>query len=431
MSTTTAERVDVNAAFDAERIAQVGRIEELRSEAGQAKFIAEQTARFEQRVQAGELVRLSEGRYQSTAGWDRGEVWEVRSVNGQSLVLPEHGLDIDQVTGKARLYAAVPAWHGLGQVIPGGITEVADVIKLGGLDVPVFHRPVPSYTFQGQRHQVPGQFIVGNGTTGEFWGIVGKVHKNIPVATSFGFMQNLVDDQSVVWESAGVMGGGRLVFISCKVPGGIVVDAEGVADYTDLFLVVQDARDGSAAYKALVTPWRPLCQNTNRFAMRDAVSSVRLRHTVGLPGRIEQARKALGMTVRYAETFGAEETALARAEVTMAQAEDLMAEFFTEADKGAAVFGGRNKPEESTRTRLANDRREDDLNERMAVEQGRVGRTLYAVEQAATGYLDWGKTRKGTDAAAKWQARIEASLAGQDDDRKSAIHEKLMLRVRG
>jgi len=95
------------------------------------------------------------------------------------------------------------------------------------------------------------------------------------------------------------------------------------------------------------------------------------------------------------------------------------------------VFGGRNKPEESTRTRLANDRREDDLNERMAVEQGRVGRTLYAVEQAATGYLDWGKTRKGTDAAAKWQARIEASLAGQDDDRKSAIHEKLMLRVRG
>src|SRR3974390_3457370 len=85
MSTTTAERVDVNAAFDAERIAQVGRIEELRSEAGQAKFIAEQTARFEQRVQAGELVRLSEGRYQSTAGWDRGEVWEVRSGHRPTL----------------------------------------------------------------------------------------------------------------------------------------------------------------------------------------------------------------------------------------------------------------------------------------------------------------------------------------------------------
>jgi len=59
-----------------------------------------------------------------------------------------------------------------------------------------------------------------------------------------------------------------------------------------------------------------------------------------------------------------------------------------------------------------------------------VGDNLFAVEQAATGYLDWGKVRKGTDAAARWQSRIEASLAGDDDGRKSAIHERLMLRVR-
>jgi phage/plasmid-like protein (TIGR03299 family) len=433
MSTATIERTDVNAAFHAERAEQVGRIQELLSDEGQARYIAEQTARFEERVKAGELVRLSEGRYQSTQGWDRGEVWQVRAVNGQSLVIPEHGLDVDPVTKRARLFSAVPAWHGLGQVIPGGVTSIDEVIRLGQLDVPAVSVPVPSYRVKGlgrQTFEAPGQFILANGATGEFWGMVGKVHRNIPVRTSFEFMENLLAE-GVIWESAGLMGNGRRVFISARVPGGIVVDAEGVNDYSDLFLVVQDARDGSAAYRAMVTPWRPVCQNTNRFALRDAVSSAALRHTTGLPGRIEKTRLTLGLTVKYAADFAAEETALVRAKAGQAEFEALMADIFTEKDKGAAVFGGRVRQEESKRTELANDRRETDLLERWGTERKRVGDNLFAVEQAATGYLDWGKVRKGTDAAARWQSRIEASLAGDDDGRKSAIHERLMLRVRG
>jgi hypothetical protein len=90
------------------------------------------------------------------------------------------------------------------------------------------------------------------------------------------------------------------------------------------------------------------------------------------------------------------------------------------------VFSGRYGTAESIRTKGANDRREDDLMERWAVESGRVGETLYAAEQAYTGHLDWGKVRKGSDAAAKWQARIEASLAGDDDAAKSRVHARLL-----
>lgn len=432
MTITTDTRTDVNAAFATERTAQVGRVEYLRSEAGAAEYIAEQTKNFDARVAKGELVKLSEGRYQSTAGWDRGEVWEVRSVNGQSLVLPEHGLDIDAVTGKARLFSAVPAWHGLGQVIPGGITSIDDVIKLGQLNVPAVSIPVPDYQLPGVpgTFKAPGQFIIANGSTGEFWGMVGKVHKNIDVRASFEFMENLAGE-GVVWESAGLMGNGRRVFISARVPGGIVIDAEGVNDYTDLFLVVQDARDGSAAYKAMVTPWRPLCQNTNRFALRDAVSSVSLRHTSGLTGRIEKTRLTLGMSLKYAEQFAAEGTVLARTAIKAGEFEQLMAELSAEGKKdgelSGRVFGARDKAEETTRTAKANDRAEDDLMERFAVESGRVGPTLYAAEQAYTGRLDWGMTRKGDSAASRWQARIEASLAGADDLAKTRAHAKLLM----
>jgi phage/plasmid-like protein (TIGR03299 family) len=431
MSTPTIA-VDVNQAFADSRTAEVGRITDLMSNEGQARYIAEQTARFDARVAAGELVRLSEGKYQSTQGFDRGEVWEVTSVNGQSLVLPQHGLDLDE-NGKAKLYSAVPAWHGLGTVIDGGTSDVAQVIAAGGLDtVKVACIPVPDYNLPGVLDEfgnlrslaAKGKFILANGTTGEFWNIVGNVHKNIPLETSFDFMQNLVEDHGVTFESAGLMGGGRKVFISCQVPTHVTVDAGGAADPIRMFLVVQDARDGSTSYKAMVTPWRPICQNTNRFALRDAVSSVALRHTTGLAGRIEKTRLTLGMSVRYIDAFAAEETALARTDLTIAQFEREMAELF--AGEKIDVFGNRDRAAESKRSAGSADRRDDDLIDRFKVESARVGGTLYAAEQAVTGYLDWGKVRKGDGPAARWQARIEASLAGDDDQFKSRAHAQLL-----
>jgi phage/plasmid-like protein (TIGR03299 family) len=448
--TITADtRTDVNAAFAAEREVQRAQVESFNAEAAaynatpvaerQAQADAAQLAKFNERVAKGELIDLGNGRYQSTEGWDRGEIWNLRkssTADRQLLVMPEHGLDMDEITGKAKLYSAVPAWHGLGQVIPGGITSIDDVIRLGQLNVPAISVPVPGYEVPGLagKFTAPGQFIVANGNTGEFWGMVGKIHKNIDVRTSFEFMENLLAE-GVIWESAGLMGGGRKVFISAKVPGGIVVDAEGVADYSELFLVVQDARDGSSSYKAMVTPWRPLCSNTNRFALRDAVSTVSLRHTSGLPAAIEKTRLTLGMSVKYAETFAAEETALARTKTTTAEFEALMAELSElgkkDDDLSGRVFGARDRAGEGKRTELANNRAEDDLMERFAVESGRVGRTLYAAEQAYTGRLDWGLTRKGKTPAERWLGRVESNLDGTDDQAKTRAHSRLMQLVGG
>lgn len=435
MTTPTIARTDVNAAFAAERASQVARVEWLKSEAGAAEFIAEQTARFEARVVAGELVALGGGRYQSTQGWDRGEIWTVQSVNGESLVLPQHGLDIDAKTGRARLYSAAEPWHGLGQVIPGGITDVGDVIRLAGLDFPVYRIPASPYDVPGVGKVTPaGVFHVGNGETGEYWGTTGKVHRNVPVATSFEFMTAVVGSEpgQLTWESAGSMNGGRNVFISAEVPAGVTIDADGIADHIRMFLVVQDTRDGNGSYKAMLTPWRPVCQNTNRFALRDAASVIRLRHTTNLAGRIAEARRVLGLTVAYAGDFAAEETQLARTATTFAQVEALMAEFSLQLagkELSGRMFGARDRAAEGNRTSGSNDRREEQFTANWQREAARSGATLYAAEQAYTELLDWGGVRKGTDAASRWNARITASLAGDDDDKKSAMHAKLLQRV--
>ena len=192
---------------------------------------------------------------------------------------------------------------------------------------------------------------------------------------------------------------------------------------------MQDTRDGSSSYRAMITPWRPVCQNTNRFALRDAVSTISLRHTSGLPSAIEKARTVLGLTVEYAEPLrggghhagphghhagrvrGHHGRAVRRGQ---------------QHDQRPGVQRAQPAEEESTRTKLANDRREDDLTERFAVESNRVGRTLYAAEQAYTGHLDWGKVRKGATPAKRWQGRIEASLDGEDDKAKNRAHAKLL-----
>jgi phage/plasmid-like protein (TIGR03299 family) len=428
--------IDVNESFAAERTAMVGRIEWLQSQEGAAAYIAEQTANFDQRVAAGELVKLGAGRYQSTQGWDRGEVWNVQSVNGETLVLPEHGLDIDPVTKRARLFSAAEAWHGLGQVIPGGVTDIDTVIRLGQLDVPAFHVPVPDYEVPGLAGRFPaaGAFIVGNGNTGQFWGTVGKVHQNVPVRTSFEFMTRIVGEQvgdgAVTFESAGLMNEGRKVFVCAEIPGGITVDAAGAADYVRLFLVVQDVRDGSGSYKVMLTPWRPVCGNTNRFAFRDAVSVIALQHSRNLAENIEKARRVLGMTLGYRDTFAAEAEALMRTETTIDGFRDVMSDLFADESGpkslSGRVFAGRERDGEGNRTRLANDRREVALEELWSVETGRVGENLYAAEQAYTGYRDWGIVRTGKDAASRWQNRITASLAGADDTLKTRAHARMM-----
>ena len=50
--------------------------------------MAEQTANFDARVAKGELVKLGEGRYQSTQGFDRGEVWTVRASTASPWSCP-------------------------------------------------------------------------------------------------------------------------------------------------------------------------------------------------------------------------------------------------------------------------------------------------------------------------------------------------------
>ena len=111
---------DVNERFAAERRAQ------LTQAAGRQVDL-------DRRVADGRLVPLGGGRYRvnDPGSWDDGEVWTL--TDGQ--VRPQAGLDV--TTGQPALYTAVPAWHQLGTVIPGGsFTSFASCVFIWPIAVP-------------------------------------------------------------------------------------------------------------------------------------------------------------------------------------------------------------------------------------------------------------------------------------------------------
>ena len=428
--------VDVNAQFDTTRAGQTASIERYNREAEAWNAMTpEQRAdlvngdreqRFEQLVALGKMKNLGSGRYQvnDPGSWDNGEVFRVeRSVNDRRglLVMPEHGLDIS--TGQVAFYGRVPEWHNFGTIIPAGLSSVPAVLRAARIDFDVLQRPaggwMVDYTQIPSHQFVPedGKFQNYRSDTLAPLGIVGKIHTAIQPAESMLFLQQLVSDNSVIIESAGALDGGTRIFISCLLPEDLVVDAKGIADHVQLYVVIFDRFDGQGQFQAVVTPWRPRCKNTERLALSGAVTRWGVRHTTRAKDRAAEAMRTLKLTSAYAGQFVKEETALAHTAITEAELKVILDEVF-------------DRPEdESKKQATVNGIRESLILGKFDAYAADLGRTAYAAERALTDYLDHDAVRRVKSAAELKAARVTAAFLGSDDDRKDAAHKALMRRA--
>lgn len=403
---TTSQPVDVNAAFAAER-------------ADQLQAAAAQRGDVDRRVADGTLIALGGGRFRinDPGSWDNGEILIVQN-DGQ--VLPQHGLDTSR--GQAALYSSVPAWHQLGNIVPGGTSNIDDVLSLGGIDYDVLRCPVEfRNSLDGPRLLLPEHFVTARTDTGAGLGVVGGRYEVLQNRDAFAFLQDLVDRYDVVWESAGAVRGGRRVFISMRLPDTVTIDAGGVADQIIPFIVALNSHDGSSPFQVVVTPWRPVCRNTERFALRDAQSRWGVRHTRNARDRIEEARRTLGLSVTYFAQFAAEEEALARTELALADFHHVIDELWQPPAEDSSV-----------RTRNIHRRRVDELTDLYTTSSTQLGGTAYAAERAITEYTDWKQAIRPTGALRgnHLAARATAVLEGSNDDLKSRAHRQLLTLTR-
>ncbi|ADD43269.1 DUF932 domain-containing protein [Stackebrandtia nassauensis] len=395
----------MDAAFDVNDAFAQAKLDQIRAADNQQAAIAAQVAR-------GDLQPLGGDTYRVMTGWDRGEIIAYDTVQG---IIAHHGLDT--TTGQAALYSAAPPWHGLGCYIPGGTRDIDEVLKLSRLDFTVHTTPA-LYQWDDQLHTHPDKFHTLRSDTAAPLGVVGSKYHTVQNRECFEFLRNLVESYDVVWESAGAVRGGRRTFVSMRLPDTVTVDAAGINDTITPFVVVFNSHDGSSSITAVVTPYRPVCANTERLALDNAYTSWSIRHTESAMHQMRQARRTLKMSVKYYDEFAAQQTTLAHHDMVIDEFRALIDELWP-LEPNATKRGKTN----------AKNRREA-LMAQWDTESRRCGSTLYAAERAITGYIDHDKPRMLGKFSTLNAARATAIVEGRDDGLKTKAHKKLMLRVR-
>lgn len=393
--------IDVNTAFRAERITQIANA-------------SDRVAELDKQVAAGTLKKLNDGRYRVETGYDKGEYLSQTGT-------PMHGLDL--VNGKAQLYTAGPtSWHGLGNHIPEGVSDIDEVLKLSGLDWLAVTTPVRYIDHLGMLRQVDDRFALYREDTGAPLGVVGTDYEAGGVVqnrTGFEFLQDLFNLYDVVWQSAGPLRGGKKTFVSMRLPEGVVVDADGVNDHVDIYVVAINSFDGKSPFMNLVTPWRVECANTERFSIRDAITTWKVRHTRNALSNLDRARTALKIGLQYREAFGAEENLLAQTTLTI--------DGFHEVIRSEDLWPIADDATKNAQTRHA--AKMDIIDGLWAKNTTKLGRTAYAAERAITEYIDHHTPVKAPKTLTEDIVRATRALEGTDDEKKTNAHRQLLLRT--
>lgn len=418
--------IDLNEAFRNERMSQ---IEYARTAAERAEQRnADTRARFDERIAQGKLRNLGNGMFKVTdpGSYDDGEVLRLRMVDVdgyvQQQILPVHGLD--ETTGAAALYTRVPAWHELGVVVPQGLTSIDEVMELARINFMVGKTPVNYFNAVTQEMEIlDGSFVTTRSDTGKGLGVVGNSYEIFQNHEAFEFLEALVDRYGVVWESAGALRGGARVFVCMRLPQEIRIDPNGVNDEILPFVVLTTTHDGSGKVEAMVTPWRPVCGNTERFAVRDATVRWGTRHTKNIKDKVAEARRTMAQSVAYFEKFVVEEQRLAETELLLNDFTKLIEDVWGELDASPTAKAV------TMRAKLT-----ETLVETWEENTKVLGRTAYAAERAITEYADWKRGLKPRSAELRGNhlaTRATAMLEDSAGDLKSRTHRKLMLRVGG
>ena len=212
-------------------------------------------------------------------------------------------------------------WHTLGIPIDGLMT--ADDIRTA---VPQWSAPVLKVPAEYLGAPVPGHyFTVKNG---EVLGHAGEEYQVVQDDLMLDMAEAICQDKhGPLFETAGLLWGGRKSFLLAKFPEDMVLKGRnGFEDRVARYLLFANAHDSSHRVRILETPVRVVCQNTQTmaFAGKDANTSCWFAHSGDVRAKFDRVADVLGIAAKnFAETQELYQ-ALMVAEPTAQQVEDVL-----------------------------------------------------------------------------------------------------------
>ena len=233
----------------------------------------------------------------------------------------------DAITGETKAAFAAArqdAWHQLGTVIPADAMTAEQAMTAAHLaDWDVRKSPVTTSVITDDGVStltVLNQYVTVR--TNPFTrqpeplGVVGSVYTPVQNEDHAEFLNTLTDQSGATFDTAGSLRDGREVFITMKLPEGMLV---GGVDRTDLYIAALNSHDGTSPFRVLVTPIRVVCANTQSAALGNHVSRVNIRHTKTATARVAQAQQTLELTWAYITAFQAEAERMINETLTVPQ----------------------------------------------------------------------------------------------------------------
>jgi len=204
------------------------------------------------------------------------------------------GHELEIRGGRASMiYVGEAPWHGLGTRLERPATA-AEAMRTARMDWEVVKTPV--YACAGNRLIGSDRFaIVRADMLGKddckVLAIVGREYTPLQNRDAFRFFDPIVGPDAAVYETAGVLAGGKRIWILAKLPGEIRVAGD---DVSHKYLLLFNSHDGTSAVGVKFTPIRVVCQNTLTMAITHG-RTLWAKHTRSLRENLDTARRKLGI----------------------------------------------------------------------------------------------------------------------------------------
>ncbi|GIW95182.1 MAG: hypothetical protein KatS3mg110_3223 [Pirellulaceae bacterium] len=161
-------------------------------------------------------------------------------------------------------FAMEPAWHGLGVVIDHAMSS-EEAIKAAQLDWIVELAPLKA-SWNNVDRKVTNAFATVRTDTGDVLGIVSHKYKVVQNYEAFCFLDSLVEEGQMTYESAFSLKGGKKVVLLARLPS---VDQIVPDDLLQRYLLLSLSHDGSSGILFGPTSVRVVCANTYALALQE------------------------------------------------------------------------------------------------------------------------------------------------------------------
>jgi len=305
--------------------------------------------------------------------------------------------------GETEFFSAVTrGWHNLGQLTDRQLTA-EEAIKEARLDweveqVPVYHQA------GGEMIEVPDQYCVRRTDNNRVMSVMSKRYQMIQNHETFSFADEIIGTGQAVWDTAGSIAGGRVVFMQVELEGRLFLKSNPT-DQTVKKVLFINSHDGSKALMGMITPVRVVCQNTLNAALGSKSNQFKIYHRKNFQSKKDEAAKILGLASAFYDDLQTVMDTLAEQQVTKTYVEG-----FVNALMPAS------KEEVSTRT----ENRRNQITSLFSTGRGNNGETKWDLFNAVTEYVDHHSNGRVTE------SRLDRSGALADIEAESRFERSIL-----